>query len=514
MQYGTIKIGQIVQLFTNSIGFDALLKFVPDKERSSVKKMIQRLEKEDNIRIDSLQQFENHLFKFCDLAMNNGLINQTHNSIIKVLYYDMFKLITNTNPYNTPTQNEVELQVMYLIASIYRKIYDNLFKTESKSPGETLGLTLGMFDFWKQTDYKENIKLIPSCFDFLFSESKNPKSDLFSYWENFKDCKEAGKKKFKTNYSKSINDWIKKDVTPSWKIIETIFVSPVPENIEFKESKSVYYIFKMRLFLAYFFSNFFKNLENQNLISKKLKYSVQNGIRWFYWYLFVKKGDFRQYRIHEVQNPMFSLMRFMVHPSEKNRSLINENIYEAFDKECGVQKSTISSSSLYYIPLDKIYFPVCNIYELARSLQIFERIYKIDEELSTCDMYGNFLNKTISEKDIEILSPTEIKICGNFFYNWFKGKYHVLCHEFETGLNFYRKAFKHRYFGGKYLSQYLSEFIALLQNCNVKKSELNKINEWATALDFCINQQDKTNGLKHNLDTNFEKNFPEESFIK
>ncbi|MBQ5536527.1 MAG: hypothetical protein IIU02_01230, partial [Treponema sp.] len=59
MQFGTIKTGQIVKLFTDSVGLDALLESVSDREKASVKKMIQRLEKEDGIRIDTIRQFEN-----------------------------------------------------------------------------------------------------------------------------------------------------------------------------------------------------------------------------------------------------------------------------------------------------------------------------------------------------------------------------------------------------------------------------------------------------------------------
>ena len=367
-----------------------------------------------------------------------------------------------------------------------------------------------MFDFWKHTNYNQNIKLIPDCFAFIFDEIKNPKSDLFNYWNSLKDENDNTEKMARTNYSKSINDWIEKGATPSWKIIKTIFASPSPENIEFKESKSNYYLFKTNLFLGYFFSNFFRSLEEQNLISSKFKDIVQDGLRWFYRYVFVIK-DFRKYQWYEVQNPMFSLMRFLVLPTNKSKNLISEYIVEAFDKECDIQDASIPCSSLYYISLDIIHFPVCDKYELARSLQIFERIYKIDEELSTCRWYGKFLNKSISENDLKILSPAEIRICGAFFYNWFKGKYHVLCHEFETGLDFYRKAFGHRYFGGKFLSQYLSEFVVLMQKINVKKTEFNHIHEWANAIRLYI---DNVKENKISIQNSFDEVFPEESFIK
>lgn len=512
IQYGTIRIGQIVKLFTDGIGLDALLESVPEKEKASIKKMIQRLEKEEGIRIDTLRQFENLLSTFCKWAEENNFMSHTHSCIIQSLYYDLLTLITNTNPYNNPTQKEVELQLMYCIALTYREIYDYFEQKDGKDWGYTLQRTLGMFDFWKNTNYNENVNLISSCFNFIFSDIQNPKSDLFKHWNSLKDGQVDITKKTKTNYAKSVTDWIEKGVSPSWKIIKTILSSPTPKNIEFKESKINYFLFKMRLFLACFFSNLFESLKGQGLVSENYEEIVQNGIRWFYKYVFAQKGDFRQYQTYEVQNPMFSFMRFLLLPN--NRNIISTYIDVAFDKECGVQNASVPCASLYYIPLTKIHFPVCDVNDLARALQIFERIYKIDEELSTCRWYGKFTSKTIEEADLEILAPCEIKDCGHFFYNWFKGKYKVLCHEFETGLNFYRKAFDYRYFGGKYLTQYLSEFIVLIPKCDTKKAEFNHVHEWANAVQLYIEEIDDKTERKISIQNSFDEVFPEEAFIK
>lgn len=512
-QYGTIRIGQIVKLFTDSLGLDALLDSVSEKERASAKKMIQRLEKEQEIRIDTLRQFENLLNNFCKWAMKKNFMNQTHNYIILTLYHDLLVVITETTPYNTPIQEEVEIQIMYCIALIYREIYDHLEKKEGKDWGYTLQLSLGIGDFWKHTNYNKNVKLISSCFEFVFADIENPKSDLLNYWNDLKDHQnEYNERSVKTNYSKSINDWIEKDVTPSWKLIKTILSSKTPENIKFKESKSNYFIFKMNLFLAYFFTNFFRSLDEQKLVSSNFKETVQNGLRWFYHYVYIIK-DFHQYQIHEVKNPMFSLMRFLVLPTNKSKNFISKYIYEAFYKECSIQDISIPYASLYYIPLDKIYFPVCDTKELAHSLCIFSKIVKIDAKLSTCNKYGNFSHKTICENDLEILSLEEIGVCSNFFYNWFKGKYHVLCSNFEKGLDFYRTAFKYRYFGGKYLSQYLSELVVIMQKCNVKKIEFNHIHEWANAVRLYIAKIDNVEDNKISIQNSFEEVFPIEAFI-
>lgn len=378
-------------------------------------------------------------------------------------------------------------------------------------------LTLGMFDFWKHTNYNQNIKLIPACFAFIFDEIKSPKSDLFNYWNSLKDENDNTEKMARTNYSKSINDWIEKGATPSWKIIKTIFASPCPENIEFKESESNYYLFKTNLFLGYFFSNFFRSLEEQNLVSPKFKDIVQDGLRCFYRYVFVVK-DFRKYQWHEVQNPMFSLMRFLVLPTNKSKNLISKYIVEAFDKEIGLTPAEMyECHSLYYIPLETICFPVIEKKELEKELKAYQIIYETFMELSTWKGYGMYENKIITEKEMDFIFSqfdSVLDKCKNFFYNWFKGKYHVLCHEFETGLDFYRKAFEHRYFGGKYLSQYLSEFVALMQKINVKKTEFNHIHEWANAIRLYIDKIDNVKENKISIQNSFDEVFPEEAFIK
>ena len=104
--------------------------------------------------------------------------------------------------------------------------------------------------------------------------------------------------------------------------------------------------------------------------------------------------------------------------------------------------------------------------------------------------------------------------CKKFYYNWLKGKYHVLCHEFETGLDYYRKAFENRYYGGKFLTVYLEELVVLIQKCGTKKTEYNHIHEWANALRLYIQETDKEKSEHLELRNTFEEVFPEEAFIK
>lgn len=77
-----------------------------------------------------------------------------------------------------------------------------------------------------------------------------------------------------------------------------------------------------------------------------------------------------------------------------------------------------------------------------------------------------------------------------------------------------RKAFEYRYFGGKYLTQYLSEFVVLIQKCKVKKTEFNKIHEWANAVRLYIAKIDEVEEYQISIQNSFDEVFPAESFIK
>lgn len=511
IQYGTIKIGQIVKLFSDSIGKDALLSYVTDKDR--VTQIIKRLIDEKDGRIDNLREFEELIKKFCSESLKNNYINKAQSYVIQTLYYDMLALITKTNPYNNPTQKEIELQVMYCLALTFREIYDDIAKRENKEPGYILQETLWLFDFWKPIKHSQNVKLIPSCFDFIFSEIKNNKIDLINYWEKCKNrIDEENDGENNTDYPKTINDWILQRTKPKWRNLKPIIGSGLPDKIEFKESTANYTIFKTNLFSAYFFTNFFNSLEEQNLVSADFKDTVQNGIRWFCAYAFEKCGDFTKYEWHEVQNPMFSFMRFLVHPSIKNRSLVSEYIYEAFDKENGMAPDI---KSIYYIPLEKIYFPFLSYDILNDDLKRYQIIFETFNELSTDSKHGTFSNKIIKEKEIDnFLNWPIMGDCKNFYYNWFKGKYHTLCHNFDTGLSFYKKAFEYKYYGGKALPYFLEELIVLMQKCKGKKVELNHIYEWANALRFYIYETDKDEKHRIDIRTTFDEVFPEVAFIK
>lgn len=495
MQYGTIRIGQIVKLMKDAIGQEALLESCGENNYESTRKMLTRLSNEKDIRIDNLNAFQKMIENFSSWGFQKGFINKIHRFILPTVYYDLTALITHTNPYNTPTQKEVELQIMYTIALTLREIADEAQKLHPEYRFYGMEFALTTINYWEVYHYEKHIKLIPAAFEYIFSELKTPKTKLFEYWDNLS-------KSPRTNFSKSVNDWINKGKLPSWNIIKTIFVSESPANM----NHSCYFLFKTRLFLAYFMENFLSSLEEQELVSMNFRSIVEAGLYSFCHYTFIEKS-FKQLTLQVCQNPMFSILRFLLNPV--NNGYISEYIREAFSKEGD------ETGSLYYIPLEKIHYPIFDEQQLNYDLTAFREIMFIEKRLSIFPEYGDFQNKTIQEKDIEVISKKNIGSCADFFYNWLKGRYFVLNHEFETGLNYYKTAFDEgRYFGGKYLSQYLEEFIAIIQKQNCKKKEFNQIHDWAVAMRFCLNKIDDDNGLNRNLRNDFDSIFPSECFIK
>ena len=121
----------------------------------------------------------------------------------------------------------------------------------------------------------------------------------------------------------------------------------------------------------------------------------------------------------------------------------------------------------------------------------------------------------IKEKYLKHFSQKVLGDCSVFYQNWFMGKLCVSKKDFENATKYYKTAFDEgRYFGGKYLSQYLEEFIAIIQKQNCKKKEFNQIHDWAVAMRFCLNKIDDDNGLNRNLRNDFDSIFPSECFIK
>ena len=497
MQYGTIRIGQIVRVMKDAIGQEALLESCSEESYESNRKMLTRLSKEDEIRIDNLNNFQKMIEDFSSWGFEKGFINKIHKFILPTVYYDLVALIRNTNPYNTPTQKEVELQIMYIIALTLREIADELQKQNQGYQFFGMEYALTSINFWEVYHYEKYTKLIPAAFDYIFSEleaTKTSKSELFRYWDSLSLST-------KTNFSKSVNDWTKKYKTPSWNIIKTIFESEAPEYI----NHSCYFLFKTRLFLAYFIENFLSSLENQGLVSKDFRSTVGTGLYKFCYYTFVVKS-FKNLILQDCQNPMFTMLRFLLNPV--NKGFISEYIREAFFKEGD------ESGSLYYLPLEKIYYPMFEVPQLNYDLAAFREVICTEARLSIFPEYGDFSEKAIQEKDIENISKKNIGVCADFFYNWLKGRYFVLNREFEKGLSYYKAAFEFRYFGGKYLSQYLEEFLALIQKQNCKKKDFNKIHDLAVAMRYCFEKIDKDNGLNRNLRNDFDEIFPSESFIR
>lgn len=83
MQYGTIRIGQVIKLLVDSFGEDALMDSLPKSEQTAWHKKISRLISEKDIRIDAIRDFENLFYDFLRKAKEKGYIQQEHVGMIQ-----------------------------------------------------------------------------------------------------------------------------------------------------------------------------------------------------------------------------------------------------------------------------------------------------------------------------------------------------------------------------------------------------------------------------------------------
>ena len=105
----------------DSFGEDALLDSLKENERDSWHRKINRLISEKDIRIDSVREFEFLFNGYLQKAKEKGYIQQVHIGMIQTLYWNLQALVTETTPYSAPTQNEVELQIMWCIADLFHE---------------------------------------------------------------------------------------------------------------------------------------------------------------------------------------------------------------------------------------------------------------------------------------------------------------------------------------------------------------------------------------------------------
>ena len=87
MQYGTIRIGQIVRVMKDAIGQEALLESCSEESYESNRKMLTRLSKEDEIRIDNLNNFQKMIEDFSSWGFEKGFINKIHKFILPTVYF-------------------------------------------------------------------------------------------------------------------------------------------------------------------------------------------------------------------------------------------------------------------------------------------------------------------------------------------------------------------------------------------------------------------------------------------
>ena len=480
MQYGTIKIGQVIKLMVDSFGEDALMDSLSENEKAAWHKKINRLISEREIRIDTIRDFEILFHNYLEKAKIEGYIQQLHIGMIETLYWDLLALITATTPYSVPTKNEVQLQIMWCLASLFHEAMDFHKNATKMDPKDTDTTIFSIFDFWKIDNYEKEVDLLNNTFRALFTNLKDnyTQNQLYTIWNE----KRAEIDGIKGEYSKSVNDWLYKNKIPTWKMLKPIFESAL-ENANPTDAGN-YLIFKFHLFTACFMKRFFNSLEEQKLIDDTFYKTVQEGFLSFYQYMFVKKS-FKTLKYTDTINFMFMCLRGLCIPN--TNAPISDLIREAFSKE--------EPGHPDFYTLQKIAF--------------------VDSELAIFPEYEKFVKRDAVPEDLlSFLSKESIGNCSDFFYNWFKGRYLILNNKIEEGYFFYKNAFEYKYYAGQFLPDYLREILAVMKQLKCKKPEQNAIIEFAHAVQYSINNDNlKYQKLNRNIDCDFKTVFPTEAFF-
>ena len=147
------------------------------------------------------------------------------------------------------------------------------------------------------------------------------------------------------------------------------------------------------------------------------------------------------------------------------------------------------------------------------DFHILQKIAFVDSELAIYPEYEKFVKqKEFDSSILEFLSKDSIGECSDFFYNWFKGRACVLLNKVEEGFVYYQKAYDYKYFGGQFLSGFLTEILAVMQKLKLRKPELNIIVDFAHAIQYSIDQDNKQYAkLNRNIDSDFDLVFPAEA---
>lgn len=484
MQYGTIKIGQVIKLMVDAIGEDALMDSLSENEKKSWHKKINRLINEKGIRIDTIREFETLLDDCLEKFKSKGYIQQVHKGMIQTLYWNLLAFVTETLPFSTPTFAEFKSQVMWCIADLFHECIE-YNKSKKSYPSNYMDTTVFfIFDYWKIDKYSKTVNLIHNSFKALFGDLSNrySKSDFFNIWDDKKQeiHKENG------NYSKSVNDWLSKDKIPTWKMLKPIFESQL-DSKDIKEH-DIYFRFKFQLFAACFMKRFINSLYDQKLVKKGFIEEVQEGFLGFYKQMFVYQSFKCLPPNLACGNFMFICLRGLCVPNTK--APISDLIRDIFSE------------------------PKLN-FGHPESF-ILQNIRYIDSELAIHSEYEKFMktDSIFSIKEFWCISKSNIGECSEFFSNWFKGRYFVLKNHIEDSLKFYKKAFKNIYFAGRFMRDFLREILAVMEKCDCKKTDKNEIVDFAHALRFCINRDNKQyEKLNRIIDCSFDEVFPKESFF-
>ena len=213
--------------------------------------------------------------------------------MIQTLYWNLQALVTETTPYSAPTQNEVELQIMWCIADLFHECMEAGKRNKNLNKDVMDVTVFSLFDYWIIDNYEKKVCLINNTFRILFSDLQSSYSHnkLYKIW----DDKKAELDGARGEYSKSVHDWISENKAPKWKMLKPILESELKSTSSTEQG--IYYRFKFQLFAACFMNRFIKSLTDQELITDSFIPVVQKGFLSFYHYLFIEKS-FKYLQLH------------------------------------------------------------------------------------------------------------------------------------------------------------------------------------------------------------------------
>ncbi len=310
----------IIKLFINSVGQDALKDFYEhnwDARKKEIQKLLKCDYNFDIIHDSNFQRVLDILNDFVDWAIKKDYINSWDKWAILDLMIPYMHAVQFTPKDVIPEHNFIEYTVMYSICNAYKHSMQEALKSKDFKENRAAAITLAIyqFNYYLPTyEYTKTVEPLEGVFD-LFLALVKDKKKLFEYWDN---------KRFQIDENNSgdlkllIQRWTKsKTSRPTWKVIklfmnedllpeDNLIIQPFPDI----SGKDQYLTFRRKIFSAYFITNLFDSLRENELIDESSIEMIQNGIRLFYRHALVTKEPTLSQE--ELHNPMFCMLyRFL-----------------------------------------------------------------------------------------------------------------------------------------------------------------------------------------------------------